>query len=305
MRKTLMQRLEASHPVAVAILVVVLSGLIGLADYESGYEYSFAIFYVVPVLFAAWLGGRLLRNLVVVLCAVLWLAADIASGHLYSSAHIPFWNAVTRLAVFLLIASLAATVKRLLEREKALARRDPLTATLNARAFRDEGQRLMALSRRSGQPMSIAYLDLDNFKTVNDQMGHDAGDRVIQRVAEAVAKAMRSSDLVGRLGGDEFAILLPDAGEGAAARTLLRLRGTLSGLVRGHGWPISVSIGLVTFESVPASLDEGITLADRAMYEVKGTGKDGLAHYVLTAGGVRRAVGGGQSAERAQSGSKR
>ena len=108
-----------------------------------------------------------------------------------------------------------------------LARTDFLTGASNARAFYDQAQMEMSRLQRSGQPLSIAYIDLDNFKKVNDTRGHNEGDRVLKTVVETLKQTLRGGDFIARLGGDEFAVLLPSTNDEQSRALMKRLHAIL------------------------------------------------------------------------------
>ncbi|MDH3209935.1 MAG: CHASE domain-containing protein [Burkholderiaceae bacterium] len=163
------------------------------------------------------------------------------------------------------------------ERFRDLARKDVLTGLSSPRAFREEAAMLIKLAARTGVPSALAFLDLDDFKLVNDTMGHAEGDRVLQCIGEALAKSTRSTDLVGRLGGDEFVVLLPEAEAASAKLFFDRLHEQLLELMRDHGWPVGVSMGVAFFPTAPPSADDALHFADSVMYMAKKAGKNRTA----------------------------
>lgn len=124
---------------------------------------------------------------------------------------------------------------------------------------------------RSGHPLTVAYIDVDDFKSINDAHGHRAGDDFLVRAAAAMTDDLRATDLVARLGGDEFAILLPETDVDEALSLLSRLHATLQATTAQ--WTSGFSIGAVTFAVPPRSADEAISAADHVMYDVKRDGK--------------------------------
>jgi diguanylate cyclase (GGDEF)-like protein len=168
-------------------------------------------------------------------------------------------------------------LRSLLAKEHELARIDVLTTVPNRRAFYEalEKERVRAL--RYHRPMTIAYIDLDNFKKVNDSLGHAVGDELLVEVAAGLISNLRASDYVGRLGGDEFALLLPETDATAAKAVLRKLRLRLLDEMQAHRWPVTFSIGAATFLDPPGSLDVMIRLADETMYAIKAQGKDNVS----------------------------
>ncbi len=255
------------------MVVIFLLGL-GIIDYLTGFEISFAFFYIFPVSLASWSLGKRPGYIAAVLSAVVWQGANLLAGEQFSSLAIIFWNAATRLGFFLIISSLLTEVRSLLITESHLSRTDALTDILNRRAFYEAASLELKKLERYGKSLSLVYLDMDDFKAVNDEYGHHTGDRVLQKVAERLKVQLRNTDFVARLGGDEFAVLLPETNESAVVIVVQRLqRGLLAEMVKG-GWPVTVSMGVLTCRTAPANPDEMVHLADQLMYSAKQSGKN-------------------------------
>jgi diguanylate cyclase (GGDEF)-like protein len=165
-----------------------------------------------------------------------------------------------------------------------LAMIDPLTAVANRRYFYQRAEIEIGAAHRRRSPLACLMLDIDFFKSVNDEHGHAAGDQVLRRVAETVAAAIRPYDLLGRLGGEEFAVLLPDIDGAMAAMIAERLRVAISAspaLVDGVALPVTVSIGVSILMPEDTAIDPLLDRADRALYEAKNAGRDRVAGPVL------------------------
>jgi diguanylate cyclase (GGDEF)-like protein len=165
-------------------------------------------------------------------------------------------------------------------RERRLARTDTVTGAPNRLSFSERARDLLRRSARSGTVLTAVSIDLDGFKRVNDQLGHDEGDEVLRAVATTISRTVRATDVVARLGGDEFAILLVDADPRQAPALLDRLRGALDGAMAERGWPVTFSIGALTFAGTPPTERELLRLVDQQMYQAKHAGKDRLIHTV-------------------------
>lgn len=272
--------LKAMPPWTIVVVGLVLVAVVGVADGVSGPEYSFSAFYLIPVVFTAWFAGRGAGIAVAVAGAVAWLAADVAGKSYQKHALTRIWNDAVELGLFLAAAFVISALKGRLQREEEPSRTDQLTGIANRRRFNELAGDEIRRSRRYRNSFSVMYLDIDNFKVVNDTMGHSEGDRLLRRVAETIGKSIRESDTVARLGGDEFALLLPEAGEDAARSAESKLRQRLKTEVESR-WPVTFSIGMVTYFDAPATVDDMIRRADLLMYEVKGSGKDELRHEVV------------------------
>jgi diguanylate cyclase (GGDEF)-like protein/PAS domain S-box-containing protein len=171
----------------------------------------------------------------------------------------------------------------------ALARTDPLTGLLNRRTFLEYVAPRVGRVHRSGQPGALVYLDLDNFKIVNDRFGHGRGDEALKCLAQSLHQASRVTDLVARLGGDEFVLWLDDtdrAGAAEKAKKLLDLDKVLAPFSGDAEKKLSVSIGVVMCEAGGAPHAEAlIAAADAAMYRAKKAGKNGVVFAEAGSGG--------------------
>jgi diguanylate cyclase (GGDEF)-like protein len=192
-----------------------------------------------------------------------------------------YWGTVSNLRsrerVEKALSQSESRLKDLLAKEHELARVDPLTMVPNRRAFYEALDKELARSLRHRRPFTIAYVDLDNFKKVNDSLGHAVGDELLVEVAAGLRSNLRVSDYVGRLGGDEFALLLPETDATAAKLVLCKLRLRLLEEMKAHSWQVTFSIGAATFLDPPNSLDVIVRMADETMYAIKAHGKDNVS----------------------------
>lgn len=163
------------------------------------------------------------------------------------------------------------------ERLRQLSEQDPLTGLLNARAFAQACDRLVRLAERHGTGYAVLFVDLDHFKRVNDQYGHDAGDCVLRTVAEVMRQRLRQSDVLGRVGGEEFVIFLPDTDATGAMRLAEDLRRDIEASCPriGQAQPLCVtaSIGVAPGRA-GGNLESLQKQADQAMYLAKAAGRN-------------------------------
>lgn len=162
-------------------------------------------------------------------------------------------------------------------RLEAMIFEDPLTQLYNRRFMLTQMAALVSGARRHERPMSVVMVDIDHFKALNDQHGHEAGDRALVTVAHAMRDRLRAEDYLGRLGGEEFLALLPDVDESAAAQVADSLRATVAEQPVDLGrqsMRMTVSAGYATWEGEAPS--ELLRRADDAMYRAKAAGRDAI-----------------------------
>jgi len=263
------------------ILGLLLVLVIGVFRYLSGPELALSLFYLFPIAWATWHAGRWAGILMSLASTLSWLAADLLMLSSFSHALIPYLNETFRLIVFLIITHIIFGLKTALEKHRELAGTDPLTAVANRRAFHDLANMELNKARRYQTPISVLYLDIDDFKQINDHFGHHIGDALLRAVAEAIKKNIRAVDVVARFGGDEFGILLAGTGAESAALVARKLKQKLQALIQDKGWPVTLSVGAVTFEILPGSVDEMINAADRQMYRAKKKGKNRIQYKII------------------------
>jgi diguanylate cyclase (GGDEF)-like protein len=259
---------------------------VGIGDELTG-PANFTLLYLCPIAFGTWLVGRRAGLLVSVVSAAVSLATDSRLAH-GSSPAVVVWNVLVQLGVFVALTLLLDALRSRLIFEQQAARTDPLTGIANRREFLEAAELELARTRRHLRPLTVAYLDLDEFKNVNDRFGHEAGDAVLVTVATTLREATRAVDGVARLGGDEFGLLLPET-DGPTAEALVgRLKATLADAVQERGWPVTASIGVATFHRAPRSVDEMINRADELMYQATRAGKGGVRFEVVARAIVER-----------------
>ena len=266
--------------IALTVFGFALSLFVGLVRYLSGPEWALSLFYLFPICIVTWFVGRWAGILISVSSATSWLIADLTMVQTFSHPVVPFLNETFRLTVFFIITFTLSALQNALEEQKKLALTDPLTGTGNRRAFLKLTDIEINRSRRFNAPFSIAYIDLDNFKRVNDHLGHSAGDILLISVANTIKRNIRAIDTIARLGGDEFALLFPETGDEAARSVAQKLQVELLDLMKKNEWPVTASIGVATFNTPPLNVDEVMREADSCMYSAKQCGKNMIKYQI-------------------------
>lgn len=271
-------------PAAVQLFCLALLSLIAWIDRLTG-DYSLIIFYLIPVSLVAWFVGK--RN-GLIFCFLAVAVHTSVNGELsnftFGRPMLQYWNDLIELFFLLIMSLLFSALRKNLDNEKKLSSRDPLTNALNRRSFFELAEYELKRSNRYGLPFTVAYIDLDNFKEVNDRFGHEVGDKLLVSVVNSFESSIRSTDIISRFGGDEFVILLPETNGEAAVMLLNRIHDQLDDVMRQNKWPVSISIGAASYSRAPASADEAIHKADELMYQVKKSGKNRLLHQDIEGG---------------------
>ena len=273
-RPTLL-RAKRAHP-AVLLLIVLLVPAIAFFDYITGPQLGSSLLYVIPIVLVARLGSKVSAWTTLILAAIGWMVVDVLTTPTYTGVFVPLWNTLTRVAFFIFALVAVRNTEQQLRSARIMALSDPLTGLPNRQFLLIMLGAARARLERYGTPITLAYMDIDDFKLVNDRHGHVTGDRLLQAVADVLAEAVRDTDTVARIGGDEFLVLLPDADRETAGSILARVRNALREIALTPDVAVSYSIGACTFYVPQESLEAMVRKADEQMYRVKRSGKDAV-----------------------------
>ncbi|HYX70824.1 MAG TPA: GGDEF domain-containing protein, partial [Terriglobales bacterium] len=240
------------QPVVAALALLLLAGL-GALDRLTGPEVAFAFFYLLPITLVTWHAGRRAGLASCVLAALTSLAAGLGRRPLYEHAFFFYWNIVITLGLFVVVTLMVAELRRAQERVREVSQLDALTGVPTRRAFGEMAELEKNRARRYFHPLTMVNIDLDDFKRVNCRFGHLIGDALLRLVAQVLRNSIRQTDTVARVAGDEFALLLPETGPEAAQAVVSKIHEALTETAQTGGWPLTFSIGVVTFVSAPDS----------------------------------------------------
>ncbi len=259
---------------------IFLVGSLGLVNYLTysiiGNQILFPFFYLIPIVLVTWSVSERLGLFISVLSALAWLVCESATDSSHSLPAIYFWNTFIQISFFVLVTHLVAELQKSRREELLAARTDFVTGAVNARYFNELLKMEVERIRRYPHPITVVYIDIDDFKQVNDLYGHKIGDEVLRCVASELKSRLRGTDVVGRIGGDEFAILLPSTDQKEAQIVISKVHTHLMEAMRQKTWPVTLSMGAVTYVYPPYSVEQLIDAADKLMYEVKNSTKDGI-----------------------------
>jgi diguanylate cyclase (GGDEF)-like protein len=270
-------RVPTAHAVVAGVATVAAATLV---DVRLGPGWSLGLLYSLPIAFIAWRLGAVAGLAAAVAAALAWrLFVQLPAG---VDASVALWGAMARAASYVLVALLVAEMRALFEHERGLARHDGLTGALVGRSFRDILDREVAGAQAEGRSLGLAYIDLDDFKKVNDRAGHAAGDEVLCAFANAARGALGPLDHLARIGGDEFVVLMVGH-SGRERRAIERFHAAVSAALVNAGEPLSCTLGGII---IPAgqSIEAGelVRRADGAMFEAKRAGKGGARIFELS-----------------------
>lgn len=275
-----LRRASASKhaPIVALCIAVPVFLFIVIAEHVTGYELGLGSFYLLVILAVGWFCGLPWATLFAFLSMFAQVEIGRAALAVLSDPVSFYVGNANRLFAYLLVAWLISILRSLYHRENEMARVDYLTGIPNKLGFDEQLKVELARHRRDGNPFAVAYIDCDNFKSVNDTRGHNAGDRLLRTIAELSRRNLRATDTVARLGGDEFAVILPATGEFAALQAMNKLRKVLDAAIERQHRQVTLSIGLGVFLDTPESADRVVSFSDNVMYQVKNSGKNRVMH---------------------------
>lgn len=272
--KEFLEALENRSPLFWTITGFAIIGLLGILDYSTGNELTLSLFYLFPIVLVTWVVDHQTGLFMSFLSGLTLLGAEIAAGQTYSYPVFYLLNTLLRTLFYVIVVYLVAELQKSRREEQLAARTDFITGAVNARYFNELLQMEISRIRRYPHPITLVYIDVDNFKIVNDLFGHKIGDEVLRCIASELKSQLRSTDTVARLGGDEFVMLLPSTRQSEARLVVSKVYTNLIERMRQRNWPVTFSMGAVTCEFSPYSAEQLVNMADELMYEVKNSTKN-------------------------------
>ncbi|MCW8876901.1 MAG: GGDEF domain-containing protein [Kangiellaceae bacterium] len=276
--KTILSILDKRSPKIIWRLVLALVILISAFSTVFGKVIFAEFFYIFPIVLASWYGSKKSGIILAVISTVFLLS--IKALHTEFEAATLFNYGLPCLITLSVLAILITNFRNVHRIESIAADSDNLTGIYNSRGFYIELANELVRSSRYEHIFSLAYLDIDNFKFVNDSQGHASGDELLIGVANCLRNSLRATDTVARLGGDEFACLLPETGQEEAKVAFAKASTRLEKRMIRDKWPVSFSVGMVTFEIMPSDIKEAIKIADELMYSVKNSDKNNISYKI-------------------------
>ena len=268
---------RAFTPFEVPAQTALIVGLIGMtlilvADIKTGEEIRLHVLYVFPLSFTVLHATHSWQTAISIIVAFAFQLATLLSYQTRAASFVA--DIVVALSALILTLLLSQFSKQNYQAAMHQATTDPLTGLSNRRAFNNILNTEIERHRRYRETFSLAMIDLDGFKALNDLTGHQAGDEALRLVADALRTHTRKSDFVARMGGDEFAILMPNTAESAGVVLCNQLCTTVATRMEAQNFRVTTSIGVAIFRTTPVSVEHAVGTADKAMYEAKKQGKN-------------------------------
>ena len=262
-------------------LGLVLLLLVAAVDFATGFKLRLMVLYLAPLLLLTWVMGRVFGVILALIACASWTYVDSMAGRYTGYPSLLYWDWATVFGGFVVMVIAITELRKSLDLAYFESRKDTLTGLVNKGGFYQVVGAEMEMCRRYKRTLSIAYIDCDNFKSVNDRFGHHVGDELLRVISKTMVRKLRSSDLPGRLGGDEFAVMLPETNAEACRMVVEMLQQRLLHEMKEHNWPVTFSIGIATFLLMPSSIEEMIRQADKLMYSVKNSSKGAIKQEVF------------------------
>jgi diguanylate cyclase (GGDEF)-like protein len=252
----------------------------GIVQFMIGEIINMAPWYIFPPLFSSWYGSKTAGLLSAFFSTLVFVTIEVTSSRVSLAVDALLFFILPYLLAYSLLAIMITNFRNVHRIEVDAADTDNLTGIHSARSFYAELANELLRSKRYDHVFSLAYIDIDDFKNINDSLGHTAGDNLLKEVADCLVSSLRTTDIVSRLGGDEYVCLLPETNQEEAKPAFFKAVELLKKRMKKCKWEVSFSIGVVTFENLPEDIKEAIEIADKLMYSVKNDDKNNVAYQV-------------------------
>ena len=256
-------------------------GIFNYLDVTSGADLSLSSLNIIFIILVSWKYNRDAAMFYAIVAASMEFILHVFKNSNSSSISSNFINLAINSVIYIVICYLICEFKKKFLKEKNLSRKDFLTGISNRCHFLEGSLVELARCSRYNRPISVVYIDCDNFKFVNDKFGHKAGDKVLVTIASLLVRNTRLTDIAARLGGDEFALLLPETSADQAKIVMQKIQKNLLNAMKLKKFPVTFSIGIATFIAPPKSVNEMLNQADELMYEVKKSSKNAIKHKIF------------------------
>jgi diguanylate cyclase (GGDEF)-like protein len=279
--KTIFNVLEAKHHVWIWVSCITFVCVITAVNNQFLTSVSLEPLLLLPVVIASWY-GNLLTGLSVSFITALAILVSYDQVLLAVPTTNALYTALVYLSALCILSILIDNFSTVFKVEEAAAEHDHLTGLLNFRGLTSLLEEEIARTKRYKHPFTVAYIDIDNFKAINDSKGHCEGNIILCKLAKIIITSFRESDYIGRIGGDEFVCLLPETKQPDAKVVFDKLQKNLDTAFCSGDIVVTFSIGVVTFEAAPPNTQAALALVDKVMYRVKKLNKNDAAFQVYS-----------------------
>lgn len=277
--KTIFHALDSKTPEKIWLISIFTILILCFIYSLFGHIVEIEPLFILPVIIASWYGSSRSGVFLGILITVLLVAERHFLFGVEVNSELLFYYVVPYVFSYSFVSIVITNFRDVHRVESDAADKDYLTGLLNLRGFYIELASELVRSNRYRHTFSLAYIDLDEFKYVNDNFGHNVGDRLLVVVSQCLSSNLRAVDRAARVGGDEFVCLLPETKSADAKQALSNVINALRKQMEINNWPVTFSIGLVTFEEVPDNVKEVVKVADELMYSVKNNDKNDIAYH--------------------------
>lgn len=278
--KTILSTLENRAPKTIRELSFFMIIALAIVQFGVGVNINIAPFYIFPLLFSSWYGSKKGGVFLAVFSVILLTIVEVIVSENSIDTFELILFATPYLIAYPLSVVLITNFRTVHQVEIVAADTDKLTGAHSVRSFYAELAGEILRSKRYGHVFSLAYIDIDNFKKINDSRGHSEGDKLLKEVANCLRESLRATDIIARLGGDEYACLFPVTNQEEVKAAFDKASGLLKEKMKKHEWKVSFSVGVISFENTPNDIKKTIEIADRLMYSVKNNNKGNIAYQV-------------------------
>lgn len=279
--KTIFNVLEAKHRMWIWIACITFLCVITVVNNQFLTSVSLEPLLLLPVVIASWYG-----NLITGLSVSFITAFTVLVSYDHVLLSVPntdaLYTALVYFSALCILSILIDNFSTAFKVEEAAAEHDHLTGLLNIRGLTLLLEEEIARTKRYRHPFTVAYIDIDNFKAINDSKGHREGDVILCKLSKIITTSFRESDYIGRIGGDEFVCLLPETKQPDAKVVFDKLQKNLDSAFCSSDIVVTFSIGVVTFEAAPPNSQAALALVDKVMYRVKKLNKNDAAFQVYS-----------------------
>ncbi len=274
-------RLSVGRTYFLSTLMLVI---VAIADYLSHVELTLSPWYTLPCFLMDWRIGRMPALAYAVFATVLQLLIGLTGTHDYPNHYYLVVDLALNLGFCIVLIWIIAKLRLALEMEIVLSRSDFLTRLGNRTSLLEGLENEINRCNRQGTALTVAMIDLDNFKHFNEKRGHSVGDLLLSATAELLGEHFRSTDIIARTGDDEFMLVLPTRSYDIIESKLHVLRKNLENMMLVRGWELTFGMAAIVFVQPAVSGEQAMFEIQQLMREIKQRGENEFAHRVLSMG---------------------